>query len=73
MNFLAQVKFWITFNEPWIICILGYSSGAFAPGISDKKGTNGYECSRNLLLAHGKAYRAYKAASYTGKQHLDQV
>jgi len=66
-TYSSKVKFWITFNEPWIICILGYSSGAFAPGIVDKSGTYGYNCSRNLLLAHGKAYRAYKAASYAGK------
>jgi beta-glucosidase len=26
-----RVKHWLTFNEPWVICMLGYGEGAFAP------------------------------------------
>ena len=29
-----KVKFWITFNEPYIVANLGYGYGNFAPGTS---------------------------------------
>ena len=54
-----QVKFWITFNEPPIVTILGYGDGAFAPGHWDQaKGA--YSAGYNLILAHAKTYRMYQ-------------
>lgn len=31
-RFGHKVKFWITINEPYIIALLGYGYGSFAPG-----------------------------------------
>ncbi|CAK1590862.1 unnamed protein product [Parnassius mnemosyne] len=53
-----RVKTWITINEPVVICDLSYNSGAFAPGIKDPELGN-YLCSKNILLAHAKAWRIY--------------
>ncbi|KAI8433071.1 hypothetical protein MSG28_013929 [Choristoneura fumiferana] len=61
-----RVKTWITINEPIIVCDLGYN-GIFAPGInSDNFGA--YMCSRNILLAHARAYRLYEK-EYKPKYH----
>ena len=54
------MKQWITFNEPWIISILGYGDGVFPPGITGS-GTNSYTVSHNLILAHAMAYRMYQS------------
>lgn len=55
-----QVKQWITFNEPWIITLLGYGDGVFPPGITGS-GTNSYTASHHLILAHAQAYRMYQS------------
>jgi len=57
---IFQVKFWITFNEPWIICVLGYN-GAFAPGKSDAPGFDCYTCGHTLLKAHAKTWHLYNS------------
>lgn len=51
-NFGDSVKNWITFNEPWVVSILGYGHGVFAPG--RKSDVEPYQVGHNLLLAHGK-------------------
>ncbi|XP_025828888.1 myrosinase 1-like [Agrilus planipennis] len=53
-----RVKKWITFNEPWSICLSTYENGNHAPGIA-MPGIGCYLCSKVLLLAHAKAYHAY--------------
>jgi hypothetical protein len=63
------VKLWITLNEPWIISVLGYGDGVFAPGITGI-GDNVYTVTHNLIRAHAKAYRVYAnefVASQNGK------
>uniref|UniRef100_A0A1I8JDR7 beta-glucosidase n=1 Tax=Macrostomum lignano TaxID=282301 RepID=A0A1I8JDR7_9PLAT len=62
-NILRQiyeyVKWWLTFNEPWVFTVLGYGLGAHAPGTKDLVNTV-YIVSHNLLRAHAKAYRLYE-------------
>lgn len=36
-RFGKDVRHWLTFNEPWVIAILGYGTGAFAPGRSSNR------------------------------------
>lgn len=56
---------WITVNEPWCVCALGYGSGAHAPGRNTDPGREPYTAAHHVLLAHGRAYRAYKASGRT--------
>lgn len=48
----ADVKRWITLNEPWCSAWLGYGSGHHAPGIAETGAA--VAASHHLLLAHGK-------------------
>lgn len=59
-EFGADVKYWITFNEPYVVAYLGYGIGIHAPGISDT-GKSDYIVTHNLLRAHAKAYRLYES------------
>ncbi|CAH0696431.1 unnamed protein product [Spodoptera exigua] len=54
---LDRVKIWLTVNEPQILCDSGYNNGT-VPYINDPK-YGRYLCSKNVLLAHAKAYRIY--------------
>ncbi|CAH4023460.1 unnamed protein product [Pieris brassicae] len=53
-----RVKTWLTINEPWLICDVGYVDGTFAPGIKEDQ-LGPYICTKNLLMAHAKAYRVF--------------
>ena len=56
---LDGVEMWATLNEPWVITDGGYLHGALAPGHR-----NLFEAplaSHNLLRAHGRAMKAYRA------------
>ncbi|CAK8692258.1 unnamed protein product [Clavelina lepadiformis] len=59
-TFGDRVKFWITFNEPYVVTWLGYGIGVFAPGINNKPGTAPYLAAHNIIRAHAKAYRTYE-------------
>ncbi|XP_013142473.1 PREDICTED: myrosinase 1-like [Papilio polytes] len=59
-HFGDRVKHWLTINEAHVHCYLGYEVALHAPQIS-LPGVAYYECSRNILLAHAKAYRIYEA------------
>ena len=57
-RFGDRVKNWITLNEPWVVAILGYGQGVFAPGrISNDEP---YLAAHQLILAHAKAVRVYR-------------
>ena len=58
-EFGADVKYWITFNEPWCVSYLGYGNGEQAPG-GKNSGTDDYVAGHNLLRAHARAYRLYE-------------
>ncbi|MEL7003534.1 MAG: GH1 family beta-glucosidase [Bacteroidota bacterium] len=61
-NFGDRVKNWITLNEPWVVAILGYGQGAFAPGrISN---TEPYLVGHNLLRAHASAVKEYRESKW---------
>ena len=48
-----RVKKWITINEPWVICHLGYGTGEHAPGIQNIE--QSLIAAHHVLLAHGVA------------------
>ncbi|XP_052745507.1 myrosinase 1 [Bicyclus anynana] len=53
-----RVKTWITINEPFSMCTLGYAMVAFSAGVTDQDvGT--YLCIKNVVMAHSKAWRLY--------------
>lgn len=51
-----QVTLWSTINEPNIYAYLGFLSGSFPPGANSLLRT--VKVMRNMMLAHGRAYRA---------------
>ncbi|PIK41940.1 putative lactase-phlorizin hydrolase-like [Apostichopus japonicus] len=66
-QFGDRVQFWITFNEPWVITVLGYGEGRFAPGINGLEDERVYISAHNLLLAHALSYQTYNT-SFRGTQ-----
>jgi beta-glucosidase len=57
-QFGDRVKHWITFNEPWVVAILGHGQGVFAPGrVSNEEP---YRAAHTMLRAHGLAVEAYR-------------
>lgn len=63
-----RVKMWTTINEPWTFCLMGYVTGAFAPGrCSDRKtcpkgnsSIEGYIAAHNVLNSHAAAVQLYR-------------
>jgi beta-glucosidase len=53
-----RVTHWITINEAWVVSILGYGQGVFAPG--HESNSEPYLVAHNLLLAHAKAVNIYR-------------
>ncbi|KAJ8924301.1 hypothetical protein NQ315_007094 [Exocentrus adspersus] len=53
-----DVKYWLTFNEPYRVCREGYGNGVMAPGIK-RDGELEYKCAHNLLKAHARAWHIY--------------
>lgn len=49
-----------THNEPWVIATLGHETGHFAPGLKSR--ATGAQVSHHLLLSHGQAVQALRAA-----------
>jgi beta-glucosidase len=52
-----------THNEPWVIAILGYEQGIFAPGIQSRK--QAMQAVHHLLLSHGMALQAMRGLGLT--------
>ncbi|KAI0646480.1 beta-glucosidase 1A [Trametes meyenii] len=59
------VKDWITHNEPWCISVLGYGTGAFAPGHTGN--TEHWIVAHNLIIAHAYAVKAYREEFQTSQ------
>ena len=51
-----DVDFWITINEPLAYVFQGYISGEWPPGYT-RNFLKGFDCTRNLLVAHANAYK----------------
>jgi beta-glucosidase len=49
-----------THNEPWVVAQLGHATGIFAPGLKSR--ATAAQVSHHLLLSHGRALRALRAA-----------
>ena len=54
-----------THNEPWVMAKLGHEDGVFAPGICDR--AVAMQVSHHLLLSHGLALQALRAAGCRAK------
>jgi len=52
----TRVRYWITLNEPQIVCSNGYSIGVHAPFVKDQATAD--QVMHHLLLAHGRALKA---------------
>ncbi|WP_052666399.1 GH1 family beta-glucosidase [Nitriliruptor alkaliphilus] len=59
-----RVRDWSTLNEPWCAAFLGYDAGIHAPGVRDP--ARAIAAVHHLLLAHGEASRAIRAAGGPG-------
>lgn len=57
-HFGDRVKHWITLNESWVVAILGYGQGVFAPGRLSN--AEPYQAAHQLLRAHAKAVDVYR-------------
>ena len=55
----SKVKMWITFNEPYVTCWLGYGTNYHPPAINDP-GFAPYRCAHNLIKSHAEAYHTYQ-------------
>jgi beta-glucosidase len=56
-----RVRTIFTHNEPWVTAAAGYFDGSHAPGIQDPAAT--FKAMHHLLLSHGLAVEAIRAAS----------
>jgi beta-glucosidase len=61
-----RVQHWITHNEPFVTAFIGYMIGHHAPGLHEYAA--GGQVAHHLLLSHGLAVPAIRAASKTQAQ-----
>ncbi len=54
VSYIKGVRYWITFNEPYVLLLGGYLEGCMPPGISDTKFA--LKALENILISHGIAY-----------------
>ncbi|GCC31093.1 hypothetical protein chiPu_0009549 [Chiloscyllium punctatum] len=66
-TFGDRVKYWITFNEPWVVSYAGYGTGQHAPGISDPAIAS-YKVAHSIIKAHANAWHIYDK-NYRAQQH----
>jgi len=51
---LKGVRYWITFNEPYVLLLGGYLEGCMPPGVKDV--SLAVKALKNILICHGKVY-----------------
>jgi beta-glucosidase len=54
LSSISGVKYWITFNEPYVLLLGGYLEGCMPPGV--KKPELALKALKNILYCHAKAY-----------------
>uniref|UniRef100_A0A336M4Z6 CSON012226 protein n=1 Tax=Culicoides sonorensis TaxID=179676 RepID=A0A336M4Z6_CULSO len=59
-NFGDKVKTWLTFNEPFDVCVEGYGTGHIPPFVH-ASGRADYLCIHHVLISHARAYHLYKS------------
>jgi len=67
-KFGDRVGMWLTFNEPWTFCWMGYGTGVHAPGRCSDRGrcfagdstVEPYLAAHHVLLAHAEAVDVYR-------------
>jgi beta-glucosidase len=59
-----RVGLWMTHNEPWMAAFIGHLRGVHAPGTTDLQAA--LRAAHHLLLSHGEAVRAHRAAAVAG-------
>ena len=57
-SFGDRVKFWLTFNEPWVVALAGHETAQMAPGIADP-GVMAYIVGHTIIKAHAQAWHNY--------------
>jgi beta-glucosidase len=67
--FGGEVEMWVTLNEPWCASWLGYAKGEHAPGRQDVG--LAAAATHHLLLAHGRAVQALRAAVPAARVGID--
>lgn len=60
------MKYWITFNEPWVVAWLGYGGSGMAPG-RNEPAKMPYIVAHNIIIAHAQTYKIYKS-KYRSRQ-----
>ena len=54
LSSIHGVRYWITFNEPYVLILGGYLEGCMPPGVKD--GSLALRAMENILICHGQAY-----------------
>ncbi|CAH1115641.1 unnamed protein product [Psylliodes chrysocephalus] len=52
-TFGDDIRYWLTINEPYVACTVGFISLVYVDGIDD------YICMKNMLMAHANAWHIY--------------
>lgn len=52
-TFGDDIRYWLTINEPYVACTVGFISLEYVDGIDD------YICMKNMLMAHANAWHIY--------------
>jgi beta-glucosidase len=60
LSAIRGVRYWITFNEPYVLLLGGYLEGCMPPGIKDA--SLALKAMENILICHGKAFDMIHAA-----------
>lgn len=58
-RFAGRVASITTFNEPWVVAVLGHEAGIFAPGLRSRHAA--MQAAHHMLLAHGRSLQTLRS------------